>query len=334
MSAKPSERILIVDDEESIRKIIAFQLKKVGYETILGTNGREGVELARNHLPDLILLDLMMPELDGHQVVELLKADYITSQIPIIILTAKFAKADRMAGLSAGVNDYLTKPFELTELLVRIRNVLDWSKKQRAANPLTGLPGNVTIEEELEKVIDSGEKFAVVYVDLDNFKAFNDSYGYSQGDMAIRETAKILMDATRIRGSGTEFVGHIGGDDFLYIAPIETAEAIGRYVIDQFTDSLTKLVRPEDLRAGYLEAVGRTGSVDRYPILSITLAMITNEYLAIDHVARVGDLASDVKHLGKSVLGSVFVRDRRQSEQGGLETITKGTEEENDVWTR
>ena len=323
-----------MDDEESIRKIIAFQLKKVGYETILGTNGREGVELARNHLPDLILLDLMMPELDGHQVVELLKADYITSQIPIIILTAKFAKADRMAGLSAGVNDYLTKPFELTELLVRIRNVLDWSKKQRAANPLTGLPGNVTIEEELEKVIDSGEKFAVVYVDLDNFKAFNDSYGYSQGDMAIRETAKILMDATRIRGSGTEFVGHIGGDDFLYIAPIETAEAIGRYVIDQFTDSLTKLVRPEDLRAGYLEAVGRTGSVDRYPILSITLAMITNEYLAIDHVARVGDLASDVKHLGKSVLGSVFVRDRRQSEQGGLETITKGTEEENDVWTR
>lgn len=328
MSVKPTERILVVDDEESIRKIIAFQLKKAGYETMLGKNGREGVEMARTNLPDLILLDLMMPELDGHQVVELLKADYITSQIPIIILTAKFAKADRMAGLSAGVNDYLTKPFEMTELLVRIRNVLDWSKRQRSANPLTGLPGNVTIEEELEKVIASGGKFAVVYVDLDHFKAFNDSYGYNQGDMAIRETARILMDATKIKGCGTEFVGHIGGDDFLFIAPVETAEEIGRYVIGQFTDSLPKLVRPDDLRNGYLEVVGRSGEVDRYPILSVTLAMITNEFTPIEHVARVGDLACEVKQLGKSTRGSVFVRDRRRGSSGGLETITEGTGED------
>ncbi len=333
MGAKPSERVLIVDDEESIRKIIAFQLKKAGYETIIGKNGREGVEMARLHQPDLILCDLMMPELDGHQVVEQLKADFVTSQIPIIILTAKFAKADRIAGLSAGVNDYLTKPFEMNELLVRITNVLDWSKKQRAANPLTGLPGNLSIEEELDKVIDSGAKFAVVYVDLDNFKAYNDYYGYSQGDKAIRMMARILMDAVNVKGKGGEFVGHIGGDDFLFIAPLDVAEDIGRYVIDEFTAILPQLVRPDDLRRGYFEVCGRTGDLVRYPVLSVTLAMVTNEWTPIDHVGKVSDLASEVKRMGKAIDGSVLVRDRRHEEKTGVELIARG-KEGNDAQTK
>ncbi len=327
MPTKVSERILVVDDEDSIRRIIEFQLKKAGYEPLLAKNGREGVEMARAHMPDLVLCDLMMPELDGHQVVERLKADYLTSQIPIIILTAKFARADRMAGLGAGVNDYLTKPFEMNELLMRIRNVLDWSRKQRSANPLTGLPGNVTIEEELEKVIDTGEKFAVVYVDLDHFKAYNDYYGYNQGDKAIRELARILMDAVAEHGSGREFVGHIGGDDFLYIAPVDTAEEIGRHVIEQFTASLPKLVRPDDLRKGYIAVRGRTGDLVRYPVLSVTLAMITNEWTEIDHVARVGDLASGVKCQGKAIRGSVLVRDRRRDGSTGVEIAAGGKEE-------
>ncbi|NNE09457.1 MAG: response regulator [Gemmatimonadetes bacterium] len=308
---KPSEKILIVDDESSIRKIISFQLERSGYETISASNGREGVEAARRNSPDLILLDLMMPEMDGHQVVEALKADYLTSQIPIIILTAKFAKSDRMAGLSAGVNDYLTKPFELAELLVRIRNVLDWSKKQRSANPLTGLPGNVTIEEQLEKVIRTGEQFSVVYVDLDNFKAYNDYYGYNQGDKAIRELARILIDGKKQIGCGDEFVGHIGGDDFLYIAPPAIADAIGHWVIDEFAKMRTNLIRPDDLRKGHIEVRGRTGEITRYPLLSVTLAIVSNEDCEIDHVAKVGDLASEVKVFGKSIPGSVLVKDRR-----------------------
>ncbi len=321
MADKKRERILVVDDEASIRKIISFQLDKAGYDTILAVNGREGVDLARKHLPDLILLDLMMPELNGHEVVELLRKEFQTSQIPIIILTAKFGKADRMAGLSAGVNDYLTKPFELNELLARIRNVLEWSKKQRSANPLTGLPGNICIEEELEKAIHSGRSFAVAYVDLDNFKAYNDHYGYNQGDAAIREIARILIDSAAACGDGGEFIGHIGGDDFLYIASPEASERIGNQVIEQFDRSLKNLIRPDDLRRGHIEVIGRTGDLMRFPLLSVTIAIVGSDSCRIDHVAQVGDMASEVKRQGKSIEGSVLVKDRRADGEAETDPI-------------
>jgi len=307
------ERILVVDDEESIRRIIALHLKKGGYETIMASDGEEGIELALRLQPDLILLDLMMPKMDGYTVARKLRADFATSQIPIIMLTAKFTIDDKMIGLEAGANDYITKPFAVGELLARIRTVLNWSKRQRAANPLTGLPGNISIEEELKKRIAAKSAFAVVYVDLDDFKAYNDYYGYNQGDQAIRELSKILMDACRIEGDGSEFVGHVGGDDFLFITGVERAEGISRRVIEEFRTSLHKLIRPDDLRRGSIEVRGRTGEVRRFPLLAVTLAMVVSDGRAIEHVAQVGDIASEVKQYGKSIEGSVLVRDRRRS---------------------
>ena len=306
------ERVLVIDDEEGIRRIIALHLKKAGYETILATQGREGIELARRFRPDLILLDLMMPEMDGYAVTRELRANFATSQIPIIMLTARQSIDDKMAGLEAGANDYVTKPFSVGELLARIRTVLSWSNRQRSANPLTGLPGNVSISEDLERRIEAGPPFAVVYVDLDNFKAYNDTYGYNQGDRAIVELARNLMSSCEEEGDGTEFIGHIGGDDFLYISSIEKAEAIARRVIGEFEKSLRSLVRPEDLDRGWIGVEGRTGDTKRYPILSLTLAMIISEARSIVHVAQVGDYASEVKRYGKSIEGSVLVRDRRR----------------------
>ncbi|MBN1825323.1 MAG: response regulator [Candidatus Eisenbacteria bacterium] len=317
-----------MDDEESIRRITAAHLKRSGYEVVLASNGREGLETAKEVLPDLILLDLMMPEMDGYSVARSLRADFATSQIPIIILTAKFTLDDKMAGLEVGANDYITKPFAVAELLARIRTVLNWSKQQRSANPLTGLPGNVSIEEALEKKIQSGDPFAAVYVDLDNFKAYNDYYGYSQGDMAIREIAGALVRACRAEGDGSEFVGHIGGDDFIFFASPDRAETISRFVIEEFTNSLQKLIRPDDLKRGYIEVGGRTGDIKQFPLLSVTLAMVTSDRHQIEHVAQVGDIASEVKQYGKSIQGSVLVRDRRRENlppvvAGGPEDVEK-----------
>jgi diguanylate cyclase (GGDEF)-like protein len=309
------ERILVIEDEDAIRRIIGLHLSRGGYEPILARCGREGIELAREHRPALILLDVMMPEMDGYAVARSLRAQFATSQIPIIMLTARDALDDKLAGLEVGANDYVTKPFAAGELLARIRTVLRWSQEQRSANPLTGLPGNVSIEGHLERLIASRAPFAVVYADLDNFKAYNDTYGYAEGDVAIRELARILVTSCETEGSGGEFVGHIGGDDFIYTSSPERAEAIARRVIREFTKSLERLVRPEDRERGWIEVEGRTGERKRFPILSVTLAMVTNEGQRIEHVAQVGDLASEVKRFGKSLEGSVLVRDRRRGGQ-------------------
>jgi len=315
-------RILVIDDEAMLRRIIQAHLSRANYETITAANGAEGIELARRERPALILLDVMMPEMNGYEVARVLRSDWATSQIPIIMLTAKHATEDKMVGLEAGANDYITKPFDSGELLARITTVLTWSERQRAANPLTGLPGNITIETELEKIIGLGQPFAVVYVDLDNFKAYNDYYGYNEGDQAIRDLARILMTSCQTAGDGSEFIGHIGGDDFLFVASPDCAERIARKVIARFEESLDRLIRPEDRERGWFEVEGRTGEMKRFPLLSITLAMVTSDGGRIGHVAEVGDLASEVKRYGKSIEGSVLVRDRRQrGGEGGIQVL-------------
>jgi len=327
------EKILVIEDEDAIRRIIGLHLSRGGFEPVLARDGREGLALARETKPALVLLDVMMPEMDGYTVARKLRAQFVTSQIPIIMLTAKDNLDDKLAGLEVGANDYVTKPFAAGELLARISTVLRWSKAQKSANPLTGLPGNVSIEERLEGLIASGAPFSVVYVDLDNFKAYNDTYGYNEGDVAIRELARILLLACEAHGDGSEFVGHIGGDDFLYTSKPERAEAIARRVLDEFGRALVRLVPEEDRKRGYLEVEGRTGERKRFPILSVTLAMIASDGRRISHVAQVADLASEVKRYGKSIEGSVLVRDRRRGE-GPPETVVLGSgprEEGNDV---
>ncbi|MFH1681713.1 MAG: response regulator [Candidatus Eisenbacteria bacterium] len=313
MKGIEKERILVIDDEDAIRRIIGLHLTRGGFEPILACNGPEGLALAREQKPALILLDVMMPEMDGYDVARKLRSQFATSQIPIIMLTARDALDDKLAGLEVGANDYVTKPFAAGELLARIGTVLSWSKAQRSANPLTGLPGNISIEEHLERLIAAASPFSVVYVDLDNFKAYNDHYGYNEGDVAIRELARILLLACEAEGEGSEFVGHIGGDDFLFTSDPGRAEAISRRVLDEFGKILVDLVPAQDRERGYLEVEGRTGERKRFPILSVTLAMVTSDGKRISHVAQVADLASEVKRYGKSIEGSVLVRDRRRS---------------------
>jgi diguanylate cyclase (GGDEF)-like protein len=199
----------------------------------------------------------------------------------------------------------------MPELLMRVRNALQWSQSQREANPLTGMPGNVSIERELTQRIESGQPFAFIYTDIDNFKAFNDYYGYARGDEAIKETASILTTAVGDHGENDDFVGHIGGDDFVVMTCPERSEPIARTVIKLFEEAAPKLFEREDLERGYLKIRKRSGEVMRIKSLGITLAIVSNEKTPIQHIGRVADIASELKRYGKSINGSVVVRERR-----------------------
>jgi diguanylate cyclase (GGDEF)-like protein len=304
--------VLVVDDEEHIRKIVKFQLEKAGYKVETAEDGYEALGAIERSHPDLLLLDLMMPRMDGYEVCKRLKADYRTSHIPVIMVTAKADLENKLQGFEDGANDYIAKPFAITELLVRVRNVLQWSQLQRQANPLTGLPGNVSIEREVDRRLGSKQEFVFMYADIDNFKAFNDYYGYRRGDDAIKMTAEILAEAVKAKGGEEDFIGHIGGDDFVVITTPENTGAIGSTVVKIFDQRARHLFDKEDLDRGYVEVVNRKGTVDRFPLLTITIAVVSNSKAKTDHIARLSDIACELKRYGKTLDGSVVVKERRK----------------------
>ena len=293
-----------------------MQLRHAGYEVSEATDGAQALELATRNPPDLVLLDVMMPHLTGFEVCERLRASYSTRNIPIIILTARAETSDKVTGLEGGANDYVTKPWAQRELLQRIRNALEWSRQQRAASPLTGLPGNASINDEIRRRFDSRVPFALIQVDVDHFKAFNDRYGYSRGDVAIRSLAQILVEEGQAAGGDT-FVGHIGGDDFVVLTETHLAEPLSHRIIVAFDGLSPTLYDPEDVARGHVEVPNRLHVLERFPLMSLTLALVRTDRQPISHLAQLGDIARELKSHGKGIPGSVVVGERRSRGPSG-----------------
>jgi diguanylate cyclase (GGDEF)-like protein len=260
----------------------------------------------------LIVLDLMLPRMSGLEVCKLLRADSLTSHIPIIMLTAKGLPDDKVSGLEGGANDYVTKPWDQKELMLRIRNVLEWSRQQRSASPLTGLPGNLSINDEIKRRLALPDPFALLQIDIDYFKAFNDYYGYARGDDAIKRLSEILINAALRHGGSGNFVGHIGGDDFVVVSAPEFAEALGEDIITQFNTAVTAMYDEEDLTRGYIEVRNRRHQPERFPPMSLTIALVRTDKMPVSHLAQLIDVAQELKAHGKGIPGSVVVGERRR----------------------
>ncbi len=229
--AAGGESLLVADDDPFIARLLEIELRAAGYDVRVASDGNQALELAQERSPDLVLADVMMPNMDGFELTRRLRQDPRTSTVSIIMLTARGLSADKLEGFAIGADDYIVKPFDTPELLARIRGVLRRAKEMRAQSPLTGLPGNVRIEEEIDQLVESGREFALLYADLDHFKAYNDHYGFMRGDQVIQATSSLLEEVSREVTGAEAFVGHVGGDDFvLIVSPdkaTDVAEAIG-----------------------------------------------------------------------------------------------------------
>ena len=217
MSEEPNGLILVADDDEDIVRFVEVNLRLEGFEVATASDGEQALQRAYDMTPDLVLLDVMMPKIDGFEVCQRLRRDSRTKHISVIMLTAKSLSADKVVGLTAGADDYMIKPFDPIELVARVKSALRRSKEMRDVNPLTQLPGNVQVQEEVSERVASGAPFALMYVDLDNFKSFNDFYGFLRGDEAIKLLARCVSSAVESIGGADAFVGHIGGDDLVAI---------------------------------------------------------------------------------------------------------------------
>jgi len=306
------DRILVVEDDPSIRRILCLQLEMGGYRVMEADNGIAALRLLERELPDLILLDMMMPQMDGNETCRRIREQPRLRHLPVIFLTAKAAQESRILALDEGANDYLTKPYDRTELLLRIKNLIGWGRAQRNSNPLTGLPGNPAIEAEVQGRLDRREPFAFLYLDLDYFKAFNDFYSYRAGDEVIKLMARVLVETIESEGNPEDFVGHVGGDDFVAVTTPGKASTICDEVVTRFDEEILRHYRPAERSRGYVEIENRLHVVERFPLVSVTIALIESERYRIEHMAMLNDVVAEVKRHGKQHPGSVVVRDRRE----------------------
>ncbi|MDL2237208.1 response regulator [Christensenellaceae bacterium OttesenSCG-928-K19] len=310
---QPNEKIILVIDDTVSREKMHVVLEEAGYAVLSTATGEDGLRLVQREKPDLVLLDVLLPEIDGFEVCRTLRASESNNLMPIIMVSSQCTLDDRLCGLESGADDYINKPFDDRELLIRIKNTFVRLDRVRAANPLTGLPGNLEIQREINGRIASGEFFSVIYTDLDNFKAFNDVYGFAKGDMAIKMTADILTAQTKLFGNKNDFVGHIGGDDFVIVSTPDRAPEICKNAIAQFDEKIRTLFTEQDVKRGYISSVNRKGQTEAYPITTLSMGIISNEKRKLQTHVEVSDIASELKFILKSLPGSNFIKDRRTS---------------------
>jgi len=306
------EKILTVDDDPDILDVLELTLSEI-YEIDQANNGEEGLKIVQQKIPDLIICDYMMPVMNGRDFCKALKKDILLRHIPVIMLTGKGEIKDRIGGIEAGVDDYMVKPFAPDELLARIKMILRRTVRSLDASPLTHLPGNTSIIEEIQHCIDSKKPFAVGYADLDKFKIYNDNYGFEKGDEVIRAIARILIQIVRKKGGLTSFIGHIGGDDFVFIAGEEIIDDICKEVIDEFDQKVTSFYNEKDRKAGYVIGRDRQGNEQKFGLLSVSIGVVSSTSQNITHVAQISEIGAELKKYAKSDEKSNFVRDKRQT---------------------
>lgn len=308
-----AQRVLLIDDSAFFRKQMEQMLTGAGYEVLMAETGEQGLRMVALEKPDIVLLDVTMPDMDGFEVCRILREQESNNLMPILLVTSRDDQEEKLIGLELGADDYIVKPFNEREVLARIRNTLRRISRNRAANPLTGLPGNLEIQREINSRIASGKPYAVVYIDLDNFKAFNDVYGFAKGDLAIKMTADILQKQVGLFGNRDDFVGHIGGDDFMFISTPDKAVDICKNCIAAFDKNIRTLFSEEDVARGYVSAVNRKGQTETYPITSISMGIVTNEKRTFASHLEISDSASGLKKVLKALPGSNYMKDRRTS---------------------
>lgn len=313
------KRILVADDEPNLREALRLLFERNGFGVLIAEDGQEAVEIAEREQPDVIVLDVMMPRMDGYEACRNLRAHSRTRHIPILMLTAKTTEDDKIVGLEGGANDYVTKPWTSRELVQRVRNHIAWAESQRAVSPLTGLPGTVTFLEERQRRVDAGQAFAQVLIDLDYFKSFNDYYGFPLGDVAIRAVADELVRVIEAEGRKGDFLGHVGGDDFLVLTTPERGETLGEEIKEGLVPRLPALYEDDDMRRGFVRVRNRRNhQYANFPLMSVTIAVAIYKPESGMHLAQFDAVLSELKQYGKGIPGSVVVTERRRAEEDAI----------------
>jgi PleD family two-component response regulator len=302
--------VMVVDDDRNLRRIISTNLEIAGFDVVDAPDGVSALALLDGRTPDVVLLDVTMPVMDGYATLGRIRKHATASHVPVIVLTGTVT-VDAVKILEAGADDFIAKPFSPQEMLARVRAKVRRAAVDASLQPLTRLPGNIAIEHEVRRRFEAREPWAVIYADLDNFKAFNDRYGFVRGDDAIRLVSTTMSDTIKRIGAETDFLGHIGGDDFIIVTSAQRAENLARTVAEAFDRDVLPLYDPADRKNGYIGAKDRRGNNVRFPLMSLSLAIVTQSP-RITSYQSIGEVAAELKSFAKRQAGSFVAMDKRK----------------------
>lgn len=310
MLMEHNAKILLADDSHAIRFLVSEILTNAGFTVIEAEDGQEAIEKTYKENPDLLILDYEMPKKTGFEVVREVRSRTGYLHTPIIIFTAVTDKSTKLEGLGLDIDDYLTKPADEDEIVARVKLLLKRNKQKMDCNPLTRLPGNPSIQTRVEAEIAGGRSFAVLYCDLNNFKSFNDKYGFEAGDRVLKTEADLIVRAAE--QDPTSFVGHIGGDDFIVVCSFDKAEAIAQQIAAKTDELAPTFYNDEDRANGYMISTNRKGETEKFKFLSIGIGIVHNTKRPLTSFAMVSNIGSELKCLAKKhEEGSFYVMDRR-----------------------
>ena len=297
------ELITIVSDDEGINTTLESFLE--GFNVNFIKKNSEIIESIYNNPPTLIIFNGGARYKDY---IRTIREDHIFSHLPIILLLEDREFIKHWKDLPA--DDFITKPLQREEFIMRLYLSIERSRRIVEVNPLTMLPGNTPIIKEVQSRLDRQEEFALAYADLDNFKPFNDKYGFSRGDEVIKMTGRLITNTVKLQDPHNYFVGHIGGDDFVYITSIERVEKTSKEIVENFDEIIPSFYDPEDRERGYIISHGRDGKVRHYPFLSISIGITLNRKW-FKHYGEISSAATEVKSYAKTFEGSNYFIDRR-----------------------
>jgi diguanylate cyclase (GGDEF)-like protein len=310
--ADGGERLLVVDDDPFIARLLEIELTAAGYQVRVANEGQQALQAVADDAPDLVITDVMMPHVDGFELTRQLRQDPRTAAISIIILTARGLSADKLEGFAIGADDYIVKPFDTPELLARVRGVLRRSREGKDDASLTGLPGSVRVQEEIEQRVTKGIPFALLLADLDAFKAYNDHYGFARGDDVIQDVARMMDEVVHELSADDGFAGHLAGDDFAAVVAPEVAALVADRIVERFDALVPGLYDEEDRERGWIEVLNRRGEPQRFGPLTISIGVASTQRRAFEHYGEVLAAASEMRALTKATSGSSWSIDRRE----------------------
>lgn len=319
-----STTILIVEGQEALRLWLAEVLAKEGFKVFVAQASEEALRIVYEQLPNLIVLDLPLTATDSYRFFKNLKQDLMLRRIPVIVLTETRSVQKNMLGIEFLADDYIFKPVEEAELLARIKKALGRTCLELDINPLTRLSGQSSILKRIDDILNKKAAFAICYVDLDDFRVFNDKYGFNRGDDVIRFTSGLISKVVKESGDEDDFIGHIGGDEFVIITKPQKVDKFCSKIINEFDAAIPQFYDEEARRLGYIIRTDRHGNLIKTPIMSISIAVVTNEKRELSHIGQISKLAMELRHYAKSFSGSIYFKDRRQDRF----SIVPGTSQE------
>ncbi len=320
----PAKKRILVADPQVLNQASMIATLKAHYHVVTAQSAAEVQKKLKKTSVDMILLETTLADGDGFELCRQLKSDKQTGSIPIIFVTDRTDVNAEAKGFEVGAVDYITKPYTDPTIRARIKIQLKLSEAIKElkrlhylaldANPNTGLPGNNSIMDELKKALDNDDPVTVIYADLDNFKIFNDLYGFAQGDNIIGFTANVIKVAMQIAGCGNAFLGHVGGDDFVIIVPSDKCTAVADEIISRIDRGIREFYSAEDLERGHVIATDREGMQKQYPFVSLSLGAVDLTCRKLTCPLEVIDVCTETKKAAKARQGSNLFLDQRRVE--------------------